>query len=183
MSFKKIVFFIAISFSMTSSAFALTIINQTETKKVLKLEEAYRPISKTPGRTGFPVPFNNSSHKIKIPAQSVYTTQIEPCSILLITVYTTEKAEKNVTKTISNQTCYEPYDFEGYKENQITNDWGIVIYKPIVDQKPVSGFGRDYAMESFARRQAIEQGYGIKCFHPRMLEDVTVEELSKELLN
>ena len=94
MSLKNIIFFIAIVFSMTSSVFAFTIINQTETEKVLKLEEAYRPISKTPGRTEFPVPFANSSHEITIPSQSVYTTQIEPCSVLLISVITTEKTEK-----------------------------------------------------------------------------------------
>jgi hypothetical protein len=165
------------------SAFSFTIINQTDSEKVLQLQEAYRPESDQPGNRSFPEPLREESHEITIPAHSKATIDLtEPCPVLLVGVVTTEGGFiLSTTNTMT--TCYEPYGYKGSDETLLTDEWGIVIHKPLEIPKhvPFSNVTEQFR-KAYTAQRSIEQGYGIKCLHPKLLEQVTsLEELPEEL--
>jgi hypothetical protein len=78
--------------------------------------------------------------------------------------------------------CYEPYSYQGMKEDFVTDDWGLVIHKPMPLPKPRSFLDPDYLNQSFVERMNKERGYGIKCLHPKLLEKVSsFDELPEEV--
>jgi hypothetical protein len=100
----------------------------------------------------------------------------------MVTTKGVKKKGRKKVRTSTKTTCYEPYSYQGSYETHITDDWGLVIHKPIENQKPGSFFDPDYARKSYIARQNLEQGYGIKCLHPKLLEKITsLAELPEEL--
>lgn len=186
MVLKKIVLVLLLAFGSQTSLFAFDIFNLTSSEKVLELQEAYRPQADKPGNLAAPIPLGYSPSRVSIPANSMHTFRLrEPCSVLLVSMVTTTTVTQGDEETVSTSTtttCYEPYSYQGSYETHITDGWGLVIHKPIENQKPVSFFDTDYARRSFLARRNLEQGYGIKCLHPRLLEKITsLEELPEEL--
>jgi hypothetical protein len=186
MFLKRIVPTILVAFSTQSSLFGFEIFNLTNSEKVLQLQEAYRPQADKPGNLAAPIPVGYSPYEVSIPANSMHTFRLrEPCSVLLVSMVTTKTTIKGHSETVSTSTattCYEPYSYQGSYETHITDDWGLVIHKPIENQKPGSFFDPDYAHKSYIARRNLEQGYGIKCLHPRLVEKITsLEELPEEL--
>lgn len=172
--------------STQGSLFGFDIFNLTNSEKVLQLQEAHRPQADKPGNLAAPIPVGYSPYEVSIPANSMHTFRLrEPCSVLLVSVVTTKTVKKGDSETVSTSTmttCYEPYSYQGRYETHITDDWGLVIHKPIENQNPVSFFDPDYARKSYIAQRNLEQGYGIKCLHPKLLEEITsLEELSEEL--
>lgn len=185
MFFKKMLPAVLVALSAQSSLFGFTIINQTNSEKVLVIQEAYRP-NNDPGK--YPLPLGFSPYEVAIPPNSIYTFSLrERCPVLLVSVVMTKVVKKDdgeCTSTSRSTTCYEPYSYQGKFETDITDDWGIVIYKPITNQKPIPFYDPYYAHRTFQARQNLQQGYGIKCLHPGLLEKVTsLEELPEELTN
>lgn len=183
MVLKKILPSVLAVLSFHGSVFGFTIINQTDSEKVLKLQEAYRPESDQPGNRAFPEPLREESHEISIPAHSKATVNLtEPCPVLLVGVVTT-KGGFILSRTDTKTTCYEPYGYQGSDETLLTDEWGIVIHKPIGFPKHVSfsNISERVRKVNLAKKN-LEQGYGIKCLHPKLLEQVTsLEELPEEL--
>jgi hypothetical protein len=80
--------------------------------------------------------------------------------------------------------CYEPYDYDGENETLLTDDWGIVIHKPMIQENLDSPFDPNYIYRVYMNQKSKEDGYGIKCLHPKLLEKITsLEDLTEELLN
>jgi hypothetical protein len=180
---KKILPSVLSALCLHGSAFGFTIINQTDSEKVLEIQEAYRPESDQPGNRAFPEPLQEKAHEITIPAHSKATVNLrEPCPVLLVGVVTTE-GEFILSKTSTTTRCYEPYGYKGSDETLLTDEWGIVIHKPLGVPKhvPFSNVTEQFR-KAYIAKQNLEQGYGIKCLHPKMLEQVTsLEELPEEL--
>ena len=180
MFFKKVILSIFATLCLHGSAFCFTIINQTNSERVLRIQEAYRPQADKPGNLAYPVPFDPNPHEISIPANSAHIFHLrEPCTVLLVDVVTIEKTFTNTTTNTTNTTtntattCYGPYGYQGSNETLLTDEWGLIIHKPIENQT-----------KSFFDRYNIKQDYGIKCLHPKLLEKVTsLEELPEELMN
>jgi hypothetical protein len=174
---KVILAFIVGIFGLSQPVFAITIINQTDSDKIIKIEEAYRPASDKPGDLAAPISLGYRSEKIKIPAHSIQTIPLKATApVLLVTVISKKKDDKKTTTT-ENTTCYEPYDFQDQQEEYFTDDWGFVIHKPI-EGKYLPFSNRNY----WDLEMAKKQGYGIKCFHPLLLVKVTsLEELPEDL--
>jgi len=170
---KKVMTLISVLLVTSQTVMAFTIINQTELKKSLKLEEAKRP-----KEGAMPVAIGKGPHIIEVPPKSIRTIELsEPCPVLLLhTTTTTKKQDKTVTST--STTCYEPYDYGNQKEKFITNDWGIVIHKPLTRKGVVS---RDRFAEEFTRSQNLRNGYGVKILHPKFLVQTSVDQLPAEL--
>ncbi len=172
------------AFGFCESAFALTIINQTDSKKNIEIEEAYRPEANRPGDLAAPISLVYKPQKIKVKANSICTIQLNvSCPVLLVGVTTIKKNSKLSTES-TVVTCYEPYDYQGQSETLLTDDWGIVIHKPIIRENLGSPFDPNYSYRLFMSQRNKEDGYGIRCLHPKLLEKVTsLEDLTEELLN
>ena len=184
MLFKKIVPSLLAMLCFHGSAFGFTIINQTDSDKVLEIQEAYRPESDQPGKVPFPEPLRGEAHKISIPAHSSSTINLtEPCPVLLVSVVTMEVSWGVLTKTNKVTTCYEPYGLDDKDETLLTDDWGIVIHKPFaVSTRPSGSNYGEYFRKKYIAENNLKQGYGIKCLHPQYLEQVTsLEEFPEEL--
>jgi len=186
MFLTRIVPTILMALSTQSSLLGFDIFNLTNSEKVLQLQEAYRPQAEKRGNLAAPISMGYSPYEVTIPANSMQTFRLrEDCSVLLVSVVTTKTVKKGDSESVSTSimtTCYEPYSYQGSYERHITDDWGLVIHQPIENQKPGSFFDPDYAYKSFIARRNLEQGYGIKCLHPRLLEKITsLEELPEEL--
>ena len=186
MFLKRIVPTILVVLSTQSSVFGFEIFNLTNSEKILRLQEAYRPQADKPGNLAAPIPVGYSPYEVSIPANSMHTFRLrESCSVLLVSMVTNKTTKEGHSETVSTSTattCYEPYSYQGSYETHITDDWGLVIHKPIENQKPGSFFDLDYAHKSYIARQNLERGYGIKCLHPRLVEKMTsLEVLPEEL--
>ena len=186
MIFKKIVPALLVALSIQASLFGFDIFNLTSSEKVLKIQEAYRPESDKSGNLAAPTPIGDDPYEVTIPGNSLHTFRLrESCTVLLVSVVTTKTIKKGDIEMVSTRaatTCYEPYDDEDNHQTHITDHWGIVIHKPIENQKPVSFFDRDYAYKNFIAQRNLAQGYGIKCLHPNLLKKITsLEELPAEL--
>lgn len=164
-------------FGLSQSAFAVTIINQTDSDKVIKIQEAYRPDPDKPGDLAAPISFGYPSEEIKIAALSIQTIPLRTNSpVLLVTIISQKKDDKKSTTT-EITTCYEPYVFQDQQEEYFTDDWGFVIHKPI-EGKYLPFSNPNY----WDLEMAKKQGYGIKCFHPLLLVKITsLEELPEDL--
>ena len=163
------------------SLFALAIINQTDSMKMIEIEEAYRPASDKPGDLAAPLSLGYGSQTIQIAAHSVVEIRLRaPCKVLLVSVVT-ETKKGNETITSKMATCYEPYIFQNHKEEYFNDSWGFVIHKPVGEQR-LSLLDSDYMAKKMAFESEKRQGYGIKCLHPLLLLEVTsLEELPEEL--
>ena len=181
--------------STTQPIFAFTIINQTDLKKVLIIEEALE--RKEVIRKGAHVQtttevesLGHPPHKITIlPKTIVHFDLKEPCTDLIVGVktVTVKKGKGKKTKnTITSSTAYGVYDYqEDQPETHITNAWGLVIHNPLpmpnVDNLDYFDFFERMNVKR-AWENTKEQGYGIKCLHPKLLEKVTsLDELPAEL--
>lgn len=198
---KKILPALCLAVSAHGALFGFTIINQTDTERVVQIQEAYRPESKTSGTLATPVPFFESPNEMTIPPHSVHTFSLrKSCPVVLVSLVTTEvvqecdnekcesdecDCEKSDHELVHTRTtCYGSYNYRGRIEPDITDEWGIVIHKPILNQKPAFFLDPDYFLKSYLAKQNLEQGYGIKCLHPALLEKVSsLEELPEELTN
>ena len=183
MGLKKIVPSLLTVLCFHGSVFGFTIINQTDSEKVLEIQEAYRPQSNEPGNRAFPEPLGEKAHELTIPAHSKATVNLtEPCPVLLVGVVTTEGGFI-ASKTSTTTRAYEPYAHNGIDEPLLTDEWGIVIHKPLgIPKHEPSSTARERFRKAYIAKQNLEQGYGIKCLHPKMLELVTsLDELPEEL--
>lgn len=188
MSLKKLAIFTAIVIILLQNhmVFAFTIINQTDSEKVLIIQEAYRPQAVKSGDLSSPEPIGEPL-EITVPAKNFsYFDLPEPCSVLLISVKTIEvttTSEGKIRTTTSTTTsCYEPYNHNGQKANLINDEWGIVIHNPL--EKPNLGniLSKDYFIKQFLWQQTKKQGYGIKCLHPLLLAQIdSLDALPEEL--
>lgn len=162
---------------LSQSMFAITIINQTDSDKTIKIEEAYRPAPEKPGDLDNPISLGCQPEKITILAHSIQTIPLKTTPpILLVTVINKKKNGKKTTTT-EQTTCYEPYDFKDQREEYFNDDWGLVIHKPIEGKHLPFSDPNYWDLETVKR-----QGYGIKCLHPLLLVKVTsLEELPEEL--
>ena len=163
------------------SLFAITIINQTDSVKILEIKEAYRPAPEKEGDLAEPVLLNNHSKKITIAAHSAQAIHLKakPSVLLISLIDKTKKGNKTTTMTFVR--CYEPYVFEDQQGEFFTDDWGFVIHKPITGLK-ISISDPDYWSKQWALDSAAQQGYGIKCLHPLLMDKVTsLEELPEDL--
>ncbi len=168
-----------VTFGFFQSVFAITIINQTNSDKIIKIEEAYRPTSNKPENLAAPIPLDYDFKEIKVSAHSTQTIPLKTnSSVLLVTVISEKQDSDNTVIRTESKTCYEPYDFQGYREKYFTDDWGFVIHKPIEGQH-LSPSNPNY----WSLRRAKNQGYGIKCLHPVLLTKITsLEELPEDLV-
>lgn len=174
---KLILAFIVGLSSLSQSVFAITIINQTDSDKVIKIEEAYRPTSDKPGDLAVPISLGYPSEKIKIPPHSLQTIPLKTTAPVLLVTVISKKKDSKKTKTIESTTCYEPYDFQDQQEEYFTDDWGFVIHKPIEGKYSPFSNPNYWDIE-----MAQKEGYGIKCFHPLLLTKITsLEELPEDL--
>jgi hypothetical protein len=180
---KKVLSSILAALCFHGSVFGFTIINQTDTDKVLEIQEAYRPGSDQPGNVPFPKPLREEAHKISIPAHSSASIHLTECPDLLVSVVTTEVSWGVLTKTDKVTTCYEPYGLGDKAANLLTDDWGIVIHKPFaVPTRPSGSDYGEYFRKKYIAENNLKQGYGIKCLHPQYLEQVaSLEDLPEEL--
>lgn len=183
---KKMITAVLLMFSVQGQVFGFVICNLTDSEKVLEIQEAYRPRSDKPGNLASPIPLDYSSYEVSVPAHSSHVFSLrEPCSVLLVSVITTKTIKEDDHETVTKSkstTCYTPYSYQGLSQTHITDDWGLVIHKPIPSQRLGSPFDRDYAYRMFTARQNLAQGYGIKCLHPNLLETITsLEDLPEEL--
>jgi hypothetical protein len=171
---KKICAFLLHLTVSCQSIFAITIINQTDSVKIIKLEEAYRPEPQQPGDLEAPISLGFLPQQIKIAAHSVEKIQLRaPARVLMIGITTkTKKGSETITTT--STTCYEPYQGEEY----FNDEWGIVIHKPTPAK-----FKSSFDPYSFFIQQTNEkQGYGILCLSPLLLAKITsLEELPEDL--
>lgn len=186
MFFKKILPTMLVALSAQGSLFGFDIFNLTNSEKVLQIQEAYRPEADQPGNLATAIPIGYEPYEVSIPANSIHAFHLrESCSVLLVSVVATKVIKQGGNETVSTRTsttCYEPYSYQGSDETLITDDWGIVVHKPIANQKPMSAFDPDYAYKSYIALRNSEQGYGIKCLHPNLVKKITsLEELPEEL--
>ncbi len=178
MTSKNLTIFLTLLALTPATLVSFAVINQTDTAKELELTEAYRHTSKMPdgGTSSKVVPLNdtNKPHALTVAAKSiVYFKLTQACPVMLCDVITTT-VKDNTTTESRMQTCYEPYPLtRTEKASKFTDKWGLVICKP-------DAYNNDYA-NSFARRTALMQGYGIKIAHPQLLKKTTVDALPKEL--
>lgn len=187
MFYKKICTLIIfmIVFFQSQSIFAFTIINQTDSEKILKIQEAYRPVSE--GNLNAPVPIGHLPHEITVPSKSVYYLDlVEPCPVLLVGVKTIVEEMETDTgrfcRTTTTTTCYEPYECGDQKESLINDGWGLVIHNPILNPNLGNSFSPNYFVKKHQWEQTKKQGYGIKCLHPKLLEKVnSLDELPEDL--
>ncbi|HEY5259064.1 MAG TPA: hypothetical protein VIJ46_00325 [Rhabdochlamydiaceae bacterium] len=183
---KKILFSSVALLSLQGSAFGLTIINQTDAEKILQVQEAKRPPADKSGNVEFPASIGCEPYEIAVPAHSAVMMELrEACPVLLIGVVTTEvtmDADGEIESTSTSTTCYEPYGYQGQEETHFSDDWGIVIHKPLPMPQIRGGFDSSYFSKLYFAKRNLEQGYGIKCVHPILLGKVTsLEELPEEL--
>lgn len=158
-------------FGLFQSLSAITVINQTDTEKVIQIVEAYRP---EPGK--FPAALlKEDPEAVTVAPHSIQTIPLRTqTALLLVSITTTKKTEEGVT-TDKVTTCYAPCKHGNQKAEFFSDDWGFVIHKPVV--KKSAG-----VMDHFNFVQAKKNGYGIKCFDPLLLSKVTsLEELPEEL--
>lgn len=175
--FKRVISTLRIGiFGLFHSALAITIINQTDSDKIIKIEEAYRPVADRPGDLAAPISLGYKPVKINIPKRSIQKTSLRATSsVLLVTVINKKKDGKKTTMT-ENTTCYEPYVCQNQQQEYFNDDWGFVIHKPIAAQ--YSFTNPNYWDLEVAKKQ----GYGIKCFDPLLLVKITsLEELPEDL--
>jgi len=163
----------------SQSVQAFTIINQTDSKKVLIIEEARRPSSVSSGTVNAPFPDSSKPHRINVPAKEVVTLDLAaPCPGLLVSVEDVVKkgSKKKTTTAIMS---YEVYSYDVL----IDNNWGLVIHKPIENPDFGSPLSPDYFSREMLWQETVEQGYGIQFLHPNWLEKVTSLEVLPEELN
>jgi len=145
------------------------VINQTDSEKVLELTVAYRP---EPNKS--PIALNDTIHKITLEPRSMRSIDlVENCPVMLVSVII-KGIKGDTVSTTKSMTCYEPYPYKGQGASLFDDSWGIVVHKPLPAKPSVRGF-------DFARHMALKDGYGIKCMHPNLLEQTTVDELPSEL--
>ncbi len=165
---------------LSSSTACLTIINQTSTEKVLRLQEAFRPEPQKNQTLAQPKPLFEEPLAITIPASSIAEITLrEDCPVLLCTVVSqTKKLEETdeVTYTSKITTCYEPYDYGWFSaEKNLTNEWGLVFHEPYT-------YSKNHGLSGiYKTKRDADQGYGIKCLHPELLKKTTVKELPEEI--
>lgn len=186
MFYKKISLFLTslvIVLCQTQTISAFTIINQTDSRKIIIIQEAQRPLPDQQGNIRAPVPMGYKPHKIKILPKEIYTFDLnEPCTGLIVGIEQVERKDKSTKTTTTTSTFYEPYSYGGQKEAFIHNGWGIVIHKPLSNFNGGNRFSREYFMNKFKWEESVRQGYGIKCLHPLLLDKVTsLDELPAEL--
>lgn len=172
--FNRLILLILVGlFGSSQSAFAITIISQTDSEKEVEIEEAYRPASDKPGSLVSAKSFGYPSKKITIAAHSVGTIPLSTTSpLLLVRVLNKTKNSREM-----RESSFESYDFEDQQADEFNDDWGFVIHKPIVG-KSLSFFDPNYWTFEYAK----QRGYGIKCLHPLLLFQVTsLEELPEDL--
>jgi len=160
----------------SQSIFAFTIINQTDSEKVIRIQEAFRPHSDRPGNLAAPIPFGVPARQITIAphCREIILLQSTP-TVLLVTIITKKKNGRR-TKTIEETTCHETFPFQDRFEDEFNDDWGLVIHKPI--REDCFPFFND----RWILRRELEQGFGIRCLHPLLLGTITsMEELSEEV--
>jgi len=160
--FRKLL--LALTALLHTSTFAFTIINQTDSEKVIKLQEAYRQKSNTPGTISAPEPYGYEPLTIRVPANSSQTVLLRAhCSTLIVGVITKDKdgRERN------NKTCYDPYCHRNNAEYCFTDKWGLVIHKPC--KKDISYFDPDCAEKLSIMKNEKKNGYSIKCLHPKLI--------------
>jgi hypothetical protein len=186
MRMKKVLLSSLALMTLQGSAFALMIINQTDYEKVVQVQEAKRPLADKPGNMASPVSIGYKPYEITLPAHSAVMMQLrEACPVLLVGVVTTKvtadaKGERRSTST--TKTVYEPYGYQGQEETNFSDDWGFVIHKPLPMPQFRGAFDSSYSSKLFFARRNLEQGYGIKCVHPLLLEKITsLDELPEEL--
>lgn len=158
--------------ALSQSLSAITIINQTDVERTIQIEEAYRPAPDQAGETKSPVPLLKESPKaVKIAAHSMQSIPLRTeATVLLVHVTEKTRAKKKVTTTKST-TCYEASSYQVYPDDEnrvvtFTDEWGFVIHKPT----------------SRCGYWTQQQGYGIMCFTPSLLAEVTsLDELPEEL--
>lgn len=186
MYLKNSLFVLIASFGFCESAFGLTIINQTDSKKNIEIEEAYRPEAKRPGDLAAPISLVYKPQKIQVEANSICTIQLNvSCPVLIVGVTTIKKNSTHSTPSITTVLmCYEPYGYQGQNETLFTDDWGIVIHKPMIGENLGSPFDPNYSYRLYLSEKSKEYGYGIRCLHPKLLKKVTSsEDITEELLN
>ncbi len=181
---KRMIPTVLATLSAHSSLLGFDIINLTDSEKVVQIQEAYRPQNDKSGNLGAPIPIGYRPYEVSIPANSIHTFPLrESCPILLVSMITSEKVKKGHQQTVTTSTtttCYEPYDYQNSYQTRITNEWGIVIHKPI--ERSVSFSDPDYGFKSYIDQRNLERGYGIKCLHPKLLEKtISLKELPEEL--
>lgn len=174
---KLSLLFLAGVLSFSQSLFAITIINQTDSAKTIRLEEVYRPTADKHGDLAAPIPFGNSSTKITIAPHAMQKIPLKNAPrVLLFTVISSKKKGKK-TKTTEVTTCYEPYDYDDHQEC-FNDDWGFVIHKPL------DGFVLPFTdfLQQMKYENEQKQGYGIKCLHPLLMIKVTsLKEFPEDL--
>lgn len=172
-----ILMFLAAVAGLHQSVLAITVINQTDTAKVIKIEEAYRPVSDRPGNLAAPLSYGYRSKKIKLAAHSLREIPLQTTPpVLLVTVFEKKKG-RNKTEETFETSYFEPYDFQDQQAECFNDDWGFVIHHPIKGET-LPFFDPHY---SYLER-AKKRGYGIKCLHPQLLIKVTsLEKLPEDL--
>lgn len=169
------VFVLFLLFSLSASVSAFTIINQTDSEKVIEVTEAKRPVSNQPGILKEPVALNKPHH-LTIPAKSIAQFKLrQQCPLVLFTIVTkkiTGKSfKKKKTEKLRSTAVYGP-DANGL----LTDEWGIVIHKPF--RSVLS----DRSVFDYLNEQAdVKRGYGIKCLEPDLLNKTTVYDLPQEI--
>ncbi len=179
--FGKIILFFIASVS-TCHIYSFTIVNQTDEKKTISIEEAYRPKSEDPRQKLAPVSLGHSPIDLTIEPKSAMEFDLrESCSVLLVNVTSVQKSSNShmtSTSSVKRQTCYEPYNHQGENYHQFTDDWGLLFYQP----EDLPEISKRDIHAYFTRRAALEQGYGIKCLHPIFLESVSPSGSLPEVL-
>lgn len=170
-------------FLAENAAYAFTVINQTDAEKMLIIREAKFVQIKNGSEVR---PLDLPPHEMTIPPKQIYTFDLtESCTNLLISVVSFQERvidNKIVGTKSTTTTAYVPYNYQGVKATHITNDWGVVVHNPT----PQPDFGDWHSSQYYSKRfdweQSVENGYGIKCLHPKALEKVaSMDELPKEL--
>lgn len=150
---------------------AFTVMNQTDSKMVLIIEES--KFTNEPGGGRSIASLGSKPHKIKIGPKEIKTFDLKKeCPALLVGIEKTV-VKGNKTTTTTDTTCCEGYPYDDEKDILITNDWGLVIHKPIENPDLGDRFSPNYFMNKMRWQLTVDQGYGIKCLHPKLLELVT----------
>lgn len=156
------------------TVFAITFINQTGSKKEIKIVESYRPKTKKQEELVAPKSLGYPSKKITIPPYSMKKVLLSTEPTVLVISILNKKIEGLLIEQIH---CFEPYKLENQQEDKFNDDWGFVIHNPIGTKFLSPG----YQLLNLKLEMIRDQGYGIKCFHPLLFLNITsLKKLPKE---
>ncbi len=111
-----------------------TIINQTDSKRVLVIQEAYRPDSDLQRKLlCTPEPLHPNKHKVTVPPRSFVEMDIDPCPVLMISTKKKSSKKKRFggskTSKSSSTFCFERYEVRDGAVHSFDNDWGLVLFE------------------------------------------------------